>query len=214
MKILLLIGLISVAEWTGISAVAQEKIPASKQADTVSEQHISGKNDVMKQLLAFSAPGKQHLLLADLAGNWAFQDQKLAFDKGKIVRKQVYDGRFFIVEITGGKLQVPVGDGMMKEENYQSMQIEGYDNPKAKFVTMSINNHIGSDIEMQTGSYDAKTKVFTYDWDTELVPGVRTKNRRLLRILDKDHYTEEFFEIRNNSPVKVRELDYTRVSEG
>jgi|GEM_PF-1261344 len=214
MKILLLIALISVAEGTGISAVAQEKMPASKQGDTISEQHVSGNNDVMKQLLAFSAPGKQHLLLADLAGDWAFQDQKLAFVKGKIVRKQVYDGRFFIVEITGGRLQVPVGDGKMKVENYQSMQIEGYDNPKAKFVTISINNHIGSDIEMQTGSYDTKTKVFTYDWDTELVPGVRTKNRRLLRILDKDHYTEEFFEIRNNSPVKVRELDYTRVSEG
>ena len=214
MKKLLLVALVSVAEWTGISAVAQEKTPASKQVDTVSKQNISEKNDVMKQLLAFSAPGKQHLLLADLAGTWAFQDQKLAFVKGKIVRKQVYDGRFFIVEITGGKLRVPVGGGMMKEENYQSMQIEGYDNPKAKFVTISINNHIGSDIEMQSGTYDTKTKVFTYDFDTELIPGVRIKNRRLLRILDKDHYAEEFFEIRNDVPVKVRELDYTRVSEG
>jgi hypothetical protein len=45
----------------------------------------------------------------------------------------------------------------------------------------------------------------------ELTPGVRTKNRRLLRVVDKDHYIEEYLEIRNNKPVKVRELDYTRV---
>ncbi|MHA4807800.1 DUF1579 family protein [Flavitalea flava] len=214
MKKMLLITLISVAEWTGIPAVAQEKISASKQVDTVSGQNISRKNDIMKQLLAFSAPGKQHMLLADLVGSWIFQDQKLAFVKGKVIRKQVYDGRFFTVEITGGKLQIPVAAGMMKEENYQSMQIEGYDNPRAAFVTISINNHIGSDIEMQTGTYDINTKVITYDWDSELIPGVRTKNRRLLRIADKDHYIEEFFELRNNVPVKVRELDYTRVNGG
>jgi hypothetical protein len=195
MKKLLLIALISFAEWSGMSAIAQDK------------------NDMMKQLLAFSAPGKQHMLLASLAGSWAFQDPQLSFVKGTISRKEVYEGRFFVVEITGGRLQIPVGGGMMKEENYQSMQIEGYDNPKAAFVTVSINNHIGSDIEMQTGTYDSSTKVFTYDWEEELIPGERTKNRRLLRIVDKDHYVEEFFEIRNDVPVKVRELDYTRVKE-
>jgi hypothetical protein len=45
----------------------------------------------------------------------------------EIMRKEIYDGRFFTVEMIGGKLQVPVASGMMKEENYQSMQIEGYD---------------------------------------------------------------------------------------
>jgi hypothetical protein len=79
-KRLLVIGM-CVAKWADLSAVAQET-SAPRQADTV-----SGKNDMMKQLFAFSAPGKQHLLLADLVGDWAFQDQKLAFVKGKIVRK-------------------------------------------------------------------------------------------------------------------------------
>ncbi len=59
-----------------------------------------------------------------------------------------------------GKLQMPVAGGMMKEENYQSMQFEGGDNPRSKFATICIDNHIGSDIEMQIGSCNANASVF------------------------------------------------------
>jgi len=42
----------------------------------------------------------------------------------------------------------------MKEEPYQSMQLEGYDNPRKEFITTSVNNHIGSDVQYQVGRYD------------------------------------------------------------
>jgi len=167
-------------------------------------------SDAMTQMLDYSRPGINHNQLAKLAGTWAFQDAKLAFVKGTLVRKPIYNGRFFIVEITGGKLQVPVADGQMKEENYQSMQIEGYDNPKMEFVTSSINNHIGSDIETQTGSYDAAKNAFTYQWSSELIKGKSVKNRRILTLKDATHYTEEFYEEQAGVYVKVRELDYIK----
>jgi hypothetical protein len=111
--------------------------------------------------------------------------------------------------MTGGKLPVPVADGRMKEEFYQSMQIEGFDNPKMKYVTTSINNHIGSDIQMQTGTFDPAKQAFTYEWENEPIPVQTNKNRRVLTIIDAGHYTEVFYELRNNEFVKVRELDYT-----
>jgi len=129
-----------------------------------------------------------------------------------VERKAIYEGRFYIVEMIGGKLEIPVAGGKMKEANYQSMQVEGYDNVKEKFVTISINDHIGSDIEMQTGGYDPAAKAFVYEWDDELVPGMKTKNRRVLKMTDKDHYTEEYFEVQNGAEVKVRVLDYSRVN--
>ena len=106
-------------------------------------------DNTYKKMLDFSRPGSNHVLLGNLSGTWKFQDAKLSFVKGTLIRKSIYNGRFYTVEIKGGKLQVPVKDGKMKEENYQGMQIEGYDNGKMKFVVASINNHIGSDIEMQ-----------------------------------------------------------------
>ena len=63
-----------------------------------------------------------------------------------------------------------------------------------KFFTSSINNHIGSDIEYQTGSYDSVKKEFTYDWDSEIISGKLQKSRRIVRIIDGSHYTETYFE--------------------
>lgn len=114
----------------------------------------------MKQMLDYSRPGNLHAILDQLAGTWNFMDPKRPFIKGTLIRKPIYDGRFYTVEITGGKLPLPVRDGKMKDGNYQNLQIEGYDNPKAKFVTTSINNHIGSNIEMQIGSFDLEKKGF------------------------------------------------------
>jgi hypothetical protein len=177
---------------------------------TRSMAQVSKQPDPMDKLLDYSRPGKAHAELGKLAGTWSFQDAKLSFVKGTLVRKVIYNGRFYQVEMTGGKLPVPVADGKMKEEFYQSMQIEGFDNPRGKYFTTSINNHIGSDIQMQTGSFDTAKQAFTYEWEDELIPGQATKNRRVLTINDASHYTEVFYELHDNEYVKTRELDYVR----
>jgi hypothetical protein len=48
----------------------------------------------MTKLLDYSRPGKEHAALGQLAGNWNFQDTKLAFVKGALVRKAIFNGRF------------------------------------------------------------------------------------------------------------------------
>jgi len=168
------------------------------------------KNAVFNKMLSLSGPGKDHEALARLAGTWTFQDAKLSFVKGTLTRKPMYEGRFYTVEMTGGKLMIPVANGQMKEANYQEMQIEGFDNVRAIFTTVSVNNHIGSDIQMQSGKFDSASATFTYEWDSELLPGSPIKNRRTVTIKDAGHYVEEYFEMRGGSWVKVRELDYTR----
>lgn len=202
-KIIFYSGLL-IACIAGNQVFGQEKSAAGKTDSVVD------KKAAFNKMLALSGPGKEHEVLARLAGTWAFQDAKLAFVKGTLVRKPMFEGRFYTVEITGGKLMIPVANGQMKEANYQGMQIEGYDNVKAAYVTTSMNNHIGSDIEFQIGSFDAGKNAFTYEWEEELLPGAKTKNRRVLTIKDADHYAEEYFELRNGEWAKVRELDYAR----
>ena len=63
-----------------------------------------------------------------------FQDTKLAFVKGTLMRKAIFNSRFYSVEVTGGKLPVPIAGGQMKEENYQSFQMEGFDNVPQKIL--------------------------------------------------------------------------------
>ncbi|AMJ66617.1 hypothetical protein AXW84_15165 [Hymenobacter sp. PAMC 26628] len=186
------------------TAAAQE--PAANKKSAVAP----AKNEEMRQLLDFSRPGSNHALLGTLAGTWTFQDAARPFVKGTLRRTSLYEGRFYNVEITGGKLPIPVADGKMKEANYQGLQLEGYDNVRKQFVTTSINNHIGSDMEVQTGTYDAAKRAFTYESETELIPGAKTKNRRVLRFIDATHYAEDYYENQNGTDAKVRELVYTK----
>ena len=170
-------------------------------------------DSTFQQMLDFSRPGINHARLGSISGTWSFQDTKLSFVKGTLTRKPIYDGRFYAVEITGGRLQVPVANGEMKEDNYRQMLLEGYDNGRRKFVAISINNHIGSDIEMEMGNYDSVAKSFTYAGANELIPGMQQQYRRVLKIIDDKHYVEEFYEDQNGKVIKVRELDYSRVKE-
>ncbi|MBO2009744.1 DUF1579 family protein [Hymenobacter negativus] len=188
-------------------AQAKPAAPASQPAAS------AAKEETMKQLLDYSRPGSNHALLSSLVGSWTFQDAARPFVKGTVRRTPLYGGRFYTVAITGGNLQVPVADGKMEEQNYQGMQTEGYDNGRRQFVTTSINNHIGSGIETQTGTYDAARKAFTYEWESELITGQRQKNKRVLRLIDTSHYAEDYYEIRNGAEVKVRELVYTKTKE-
>jgi hypothetical protein len=192
-----------------VIVAAQKQGPVTPgAADSAKKQQA-----LMNELLDLSRPGSNHAILGTLAGTWNFRDTRLAFVKGTLVRKPIYNGRFYTVEVTGGKLQVPVANQQMKEEFYQSMQIEGYDNAAMKFVATSINNHIGSDIQFQTGTYDPTAHAFTFEWNSELVPGERISNKRVIRITGNDHYTEEYYELQNGKDVKVRTLDYTRTGQ-
>ena len=168
------------------------------------------KNDTLTQLLDYSRPGEAHHRLAAIEGNWNFQDVKRAYVKGVLVRRAIFDGRFYSVEITGGKLPLPVANGMMKEDNYRSLQWEGYDNARKIYTATSINNHIGSEQQVQQGTYDSASHTFTYQWESALLPDYRLPNKRLVHLVDPNTYTEEYFEKRNQAWVKVRELRYTR----
>jgi hypothetical protein len=168
------------------------------------------KNDTLTQLLDYSRPGEAHQRLAAIEGSWNFQDARRAYVKGVLIRKAIFEGRFYSVEITGGKLPLPVANGIMKEDNYRSLQWEGYDNARKIYITTSINNHIGSNEEIQQGSYDSAAHAFTYQWESELLPGYRVRNKRIVHLADPNTYTEEYFEERNHAWVKVRELRYVR----
>jgi hypothetical protein len=164
----------------------------------------------LQQLLAFSRPASPHALLGKLVGTWHFQDVARSFVQGTLRRTPLYSGRFYQVDLTGGKLPLPVADGKMLEAPYQCQQLEGYDNGRRQFVTTSINNHIGSDIELQTGTYEAATQSFTYEWEDELVPGQKQRHRRVLRVLNATQYAEDYYDLQNGVATKVRELRYTK----
>jgi hypothetical protein len=91
------------------------------------------------------------------------------------------------------------------------MSVEGYDNVKKKFVSSWIDN-MGTGIIFSEGTYDAATKTFTYHAEEEMMPGMKTKVREVIKITDNDHHLFEWYEDRGGTEVKTMEIHYTRKS--
>jgi hypothetical protein len=173
--------------------------------------------------LDYSHPGRYHQILAGLEGEWNFKGKQFSGHSnpdsnkvvrefgGKVVRRPVMNGRFFLVNLTGGKTQIPVQDGKMIEDTVRDMTTEGYDNVKRKFVQAFINNHIGSGIVNYEGTYDPATNTIYYVAEIEGPPGVKRKRYQHFIIHDNNHYTVEYYWERDGRKVKSNESDCVRV---
>ncbi len=171
--------------------------------------------EMMAKMMEMAKPGENQKLLGDRTGTWNY---KVKFwmapgappneSKGTAVSKSVFDGRYSLMNVTG-KMEMPGADGKMKSMLFKGMSVDGYDNVKQKFVSSWIDN-MGTGIMMSEGTYDPATKTFTYQAEEEMMPGMKTKVREVVTIVDKDHHTFEFYEDRGGQETKTMEINYTR----
>jgi hypothetical protein len=173
--------------------------------------------EMMKQMMELSTLNENHKLLGSLAGSWT-DTVKMWMNpdpsasptqsSGTAIRKPIMGGRYFQTDFTG-KFPMPGPDGKMKDVDFKGMSIEGYDNVKKKFFATWIDS-MGTGTLLMEGDYDPAEKAFTYTAEEEMMPGVKMKVREVVKILDANHHTLEWFEERGGKEVKTMEIDYTR----
>ena len=170
---------------------------------------------MMAQMIELSKTGENHKLLGEMVGSWTYTVKmwmdptgKPQESKGTATRRAIMDGRFFITDHQG-KFQMPGPDGKMTDMDFKGMAIEGYDNVKKKFVGAWIDN-MGTMILNSAGTYDAASKTFTYNAECEMMPGTNVKIREMIKVVDKDHHTFEWYEDRGQGEAKTMEISYTR----
>ena len=194
---------------TAISSTSTVAPPKTGQPSAEEMQKM------MAQMMELGKPGENHKQLAQLAGDWTYT-VKMWMDpsappeesKGTASRKAVMDGRFYIADAKG-TFKMPGADGKMQDMNFTGMSIEGYDNVKKKYVSSWIDN-MGCMIMNLDGAYDAASKTFTYKSDCEMMPGMPVKIREVIKVVDADHHTFDFFEDRGAGETKTMEISYTR----
>ena len=69
---------------------------------------------------------------------------------------------------------------------------------------------MGTGIMNLEGTYDSASKTFTYRAEYEPMPGMKMKIREVIKIVDNDHHTFEWYEDRGGTEVKTMEIAYTR----
>jgi hypothetical protein len=173
--------------------------------------------EMMKQMIEMSKINENHKLLSSLDGSW---DYTIKFwmnpdpnappqeSKGTATRKSIMGGRYVMMDVNG-KMQMPGEDGKMKDMQFKGMGMEGYDNVKKKFVASWIDN-MGTGIEFSEGTYDPAAKSFTYTSEIEMMPGMKTQVREVIKIADKNHMSLEWFENQGGQEKKTMEINYTK----
>ena len=199
------------------SAALSLPSPAQDNDAPKKEDKKAKESEMMATMMELAKPGENHKLLADAAGTW---DYKVKFwmspdgppmeSTGTSVARIVMEGRYVITDHSG-KMQMPGPDGAMMDMPFKGMAVEGYDNAKKKYVSSWIDN-MGTGIMNSEGTYDADSKTLTYVAEYEMMPGMKTKVRQVLKLADKDHRTMEFFEDRGGKEVRTMEIGYTRRS--
>jgi hypothetical protein len=176
--------------------------------------------EMMKQMMEMSKLNENHKLLSAMNGNWNFDikmwmnpdpNAKPQESKGSATRKDVMGGRYVMMDVTG-KMQMPGADGKMKDVQFKGMGVEGYDNAKKKFVSSWIDN-MGTGIQFSEGTYDPATKTFTYTSEIEMMPGMKTPVREVIKVPDNNHMALEWYENRGGQEKKTMEIAYTRAGK-
>ncbi len=194
--------------------------PAAATASTTDSAGVPNPQEMMKQMMEMSKLNENHKLLADMNGNWNYTvkfwmnpdpSAPPQESKGTATRKSIMGGRYVVMDVSG-KMKMPDETGKMKETQFKGMGIEGYDNVKKKFVGSWIDN-MSTGIMMSEGTYDAASKTFTFTSEMEMMPGMKTPVREVLKVPDNNHMTMEWYETRGGQEKKTMEIDYTRAGK-
>ena len=209
-----LLAAVSAAAFIAVPIVAQTPEPAAPASPNTGGAPSA---EDMQKMMEMTKLNENHKLLTDSVGNWSYTvkmwmngdpSSKPDISKGTATRKAIMDGRFVVMDVTG-KMDMPGPDGKVQSMTFKGHGLEGYDNVKKKFVGTWMDN-MGTGIMMSQGDYDPSTKTFTYNSEVEMMPGMKTPIREVLKINDKDHMTFEWYENRRGQDVKTMEINYTR----
>jgi hypothetical protein len=208
----------SLAQSPAQSPMTGSSPPSAAQAAPPTGQ--PNPQEMMKQMIELSKLNENHKLLADMNGNWNYTikfwmnpdpNAPPQESKGTATRKSIMGGRYFVMDVSG-KMQMPGEDGKLKDMQFKGMGIEGYDNVKKKFVASWIDN-MGTGVQFSEGTYDPATKTLTYTSEIEMMPGMKTPVREVLKAADNNHMVLEWYENRGGQEKKTMEINYTRAGK-
>ncbi len=202
-------------EKAATTAVAESAAAAATSAVAAPAAGQPSEAELMKMMMEMGAMNENHKLLGEVAGDWTYTLKMWmapgappSESKGTVTRKPEMGGRFFIADVAG-KFQMPGPDGKMKDMDFRGRATDGYDNAKGKFVSTWYDN-MSTGIMFTEGTYDAASKSLTYTGSYVMMPGTTIKVRQVIKMIDKDHHSMDYYEDRGGKETKTMEIAYTR----
>lgn len=198
--------LVASAAGTAVADTKAAKGAAASKAETKAK--MPSQEEVMAEMMKFANPGDNHKALEPLVGTWK-SSSKMYMGPGE---PQVSEGTCERSWIMGGRFLLAKHTGVMAGAPFEGMEIMGYDNRFAQYVTVWIDN-MGTGIYTTTsGVMDPATKTLTmamamFDpMANQMMPYKLTT-----KIVDQDHHTFSISANRGGKEMTDMEISYTRV---
>jgi len=159
---------------------------------------------------AYAAPlDAEHAALARLAGHWSVKqsywtspDKPPVLDQGEADLAMVLDGRHL-----RQTLRIAA-----KDKPFEGLGYIGYDTAARTFFSTWMDvNFTG--LIVAKGGYDAASGLYTFvgvtpDFDH---PGATIPLREVMTVVDRDHFTYDYYETRGGREAQAVRLEYSRV---
>lgn len=202
-----IVGLVLVAAVAFLTGRAVSEDPPPSPPGGFSSEQLK---QMMEAHQKANAPGDAHKKLEPLIGKWKTATKVfMAGPKGPAVEsagvaenKWVLDGRFMLSTSKGDLMGLA----------YEGMGLTGFDKNRNLYVATWSDN-IESHLLTMKGTVDHQTgKVFTWygEMDEPMLKVYGRMVRYITRIIDKDKYVFEIYDLHAGENYKVVEITYTR----
>lgn len=181
----------------------QDKPAAAPGGEMTPEQKA-----MMEQMEKMKAVGENHKLLEYMIGDWNYTMQCWMEPSAP---PMTCNGTSSTRAIMGGRYYISEHKGTFMDQPFEGIATTAYDNMKQKFVGTWMDN-CGTGIMMSEGTYDPKTKTFTFTAEVDdcMNPGKKARMREVIKVLEKDKHVMEFYKIADGKETKEMEITYTR----
>ncbi len=183
--------------------------PIIAAASSTSPSNISP-TTIEDSTIAYAATGKEHKMLSTWSGKWVGE---ISFHPTADQPFQKGSSTIFNKMVMGGRYQLCTEKGSMGSNQFEGMNILGFDNMKKQFISTWIDNQ-GTGIMILQGPWNETTKTINLTGvQTDAKTGKEKNIHETLRIIDKDRQVLELFEPDvDGKDFKTLEILYTRKS--
>jgi hypothetical protein len=168
---------------------------------------LMAQDEGMQKWTEYMTPGKEHQEMASMDGDWVYT-QKMWMDPSAPPSESSGTAKFEM--IFGGRYSRMTVKGNVMGMDFTGESITAFDNAKKVWQSTWIDN-FGTGILLMEGKYDEATKKIIYRGKAvDPMTGGEEEMVEKIRMIDKDTYEMEMFDVVDGKEIKNMELIYTR----
>ncbi len=183
--------------------VSQDSKTGAKQPPMSAEEQA-----MMQKWMEFATPNEHHKVLEAKVGKWN-DTVKMWMDPAAPPEESKGTSEFEMA--LGGRYLMDHTSGESSMGPFEGMGVTGYDNIKKKYVGGWVDN-MGTGVMFAEGTYDAKTKTFTFSSEApDPMTGKYVKQRVVEKWLSADKFVMEAYGPgKDGKEYKCMEITYER----